>query len=74
MTTKLTPLEQTVMFCIWAGMKHKNIAQTLGCSIAAVTSTTQRIYNKIGASNRVEAVNFAIHRGHIHATYGYWGA
>lgn len=74
MTVSLSPLEEQVMAFLFTGAKHQTIANMTGRSIDSVRWSTKRIYDKLGASNRVGAVTFAIHHGILHGVNGYYGA
>ena len=70
---KLTELEERVLFGLMDGMKYTAMARTWGMNDYMVRRAGVRIYDKLGASNKVEAVQMAIQQGVLHERYGYWG-
>jgi DNA-binding NarL/FixJ family response regulator len=69
----LSEFEARVLFGMLQGRKHTVIAEEFGCTWGMVKSAATRIYDKLGASNKVEAIQMAIARG-VLDSYGYWGA
>jgi DNA-binding NarL/FixJ family response regulator len=60
----LTPREAQVVNLVAEGTANREIAQQLGIKENTVTKALLRIYDKLGVSNRVELVLFALaHRG-----------
>jgi len=59
----LTPNEIAVLQLMMAGYKFSTIATLLGCRHHTVRGRAWRIYNKLGADNRVQAVLFATDLG-----------
>lgn len=61
--TPLTSKELQVLSLLGRGMANREIAGTLVLSVATVKSHLARIYGKLGAANRQEAVGRAIEAG-----------
>lgn len=61
---RLTSRELQVMSLLCAGMKDREIANTLGLSVRTVQNHLSRIYLKVRAQNRTEAISKFI------STYG----
>jgi DNA-binding NarL/FixJ family response regulator len=61
--TSLTAKELQVLSLLGRGMANREIADTLVLSLATVKSHLARIYGKLGAANRQEAVGRAIEAG-----------
>jgi DNA-binding NarL/FixJ family response regulator len=60
----LTPREEEVVNQVAEGMGNRQIAQQLGIKENTVKKSLLRIYDKLGVSNRVELVLYALsHRG-----------
>ena len=63
LATPLTSKELQVLSLLGRGMANREIADTLVLSMATVKSHLARIYGKLGAGNRQEAVGRAIEAG-----------
>lgn len=63
-STALSPLEKKVLKGLFYGHKYVVIAKTLGVSQSAVDSAKRRLYDKLGAFNKVQAFNIATTRGY----------
>jgi DNA-binding NarL/FixJ family response regulator len=63
LATSLTSKELQVLSLLGRGMANREIADTLVVSLATVKSHLARIYGKLGAGNRQEAVGRAIEAG-----------
>jgi DNA-binding NarL/FixJ family response regulator len=63
LATPLTSKELQVLSLLGRGMANREIADTLVLSLATVKSHLARIYGKLGAANRQEAVGRAIEAG-----------
>lgn len=60
----LTPREDQVVYLVAEGIGNREIAQQLGIKENTVKKSLLRIYDKLGVSNRVELVLYALtHRG-----------
>ena len=60
----LTPREEQVVNLVAEGIGNREIAQQLGIRENTVKKSLLRIYDKLGVSNRVELVLYALtHRG-----------
>lgn len=59
----LTARELSILSALAEGWENKRIANTLGISSETVKSHLARIFEKIGARNRTEAINIALRRG-----------
>ena len=59
----LTEREQEVLTLLAEGMTNKDIAQTLFLSVRTIEAHLRNIYGKLGASNRTEAVLWAVQHG-----------
>jgi DNA-binding CsgD family transcriptional regulator len=57
----LTPREVEIIRCVVAGCTNRAIAKRIGISENTVKSHLTNIFNKSGASNRVELALFAAH-------------
>lgn len=51
---QLTPREKTVLNLIWAGLRDKQIAENLGLSPHTIRMYVKHLFDKTGASNKVE--------------------
>ena len=61
---RLTPREEQVVSLVAEGMGNREVAQRLGIKENTVKKALLRIYDKLGVSNRVELVLYALtHRG-----------
>ncbi|MEF3279670.1 MAG: response regulator transcription factor [Elusimicrobiota bacterium] len=61
----LTPTEMKVMSLLGKGKSNKEIAVELKCSVKTVKNHLNSIFNKLGVTNRTEAVVKAIEKGLI---------
>jgi DNA-binding CsgD family transcriptional regulator len=60
----LTPREEQVVGLVAEGIGNREVAQQLGIKENTVKKSLLRIYDKLGVSNRVELVLYALtHRG-----------
>jgi len=59
----LTARELSILSALAQGWENKRIANTLGISAETVKSHVARIFEKIGARNRTEAIHIALRRG-----------
>lgn len=59
----LTSREQQVVALVADGLSNRNIASELGLSEHTVKKYLFRIFDKLGISNRVELVLYAVHHG-----------
>lgn len=67
-TNRSSPLsqrEQDVLGAISRGLTREEIAYEQYVSVNTVKSTIRNIYNKLGASNKAEAVSIAIAKGYM---------
>ena len=71
---KLTEPEERVLFTLLQGRKNRAIAQETGLSVESVKHYLMNVYDKLGASNRIEAIHMALAQGVFNQMYGYWGA
>ncbi|WP_203291398.1 helix-turn-helix transcriptional regulator [Maricaulis parjimensis] len=55
----ITPRELTVLEALVSGGSNKTIAESLGVSANTVKTHTARLYNKLGVSGRIEAIEQA---------------
>ena len=61
----LTPREEQIVNLVAEGIGNRDIAQQLGIKENTVKKSLLRTYDKLGVSNRVELVLYALtHRGH----------
>jgi len=63
MTTELTKRELTILELCDKGLQFSEIAGIIQCKPSSVKSGIREIYNKLGASNRDEAVAISHVRG-----------
>lgn len=63
----MTRRELDVLNQVAGGLSNKQIARRLGISEKTVRNHLSRAFNKLGATNRTEAVLFAIRRGQVTA-------
>ena len=61
----LSPRETEVLFTVGEGYNNREIGEKLGISENSVKMHLKRIFFKLGATDRTEAVNLAIKRGFI---------
>jgi DNA-binding NarL/FixJ family response regulator len=59
----LSNREVTVLRLLGEGYRHKEIARELGISIRTVNNHVAGIYNKLGISDRAQAIVYAIKKG-----------
>jgi DNA-binding CsgD family transcriptional regulator len=57
----LTPREKQVIVFVVAGYTKKDIAQKLGVSTQTIKHHVANIFDKLGVSNRLELLLFALH-------------
>jgi len=57
----LTPREKQVIAFVFAGYTKKDIAEKLGVSTQTIKHDVANIFDKLGVSNRMELVLFALH-------------
>lgn len=58
----LTPREKTIISCLTQGWRNRDIAQHLTISEQTVKNHLRSIYDKVGVSDRLELVLYAIHQ------------
>ena len=58
----LTPREKLIVSHLMVGCRNREIAQTLSISEQTVKNHLRAIYDKLGVSDRLELVLYAIHR------------
>jgi two-component system nitrate/nitrite response regulator NarL len=58
----LTPREKLVVSYLMAGCRNREVAQTLSISEQTVKNHLRAIYDKLGVSDRLELVLYAIHQ------------
>jgi DNA-binding NarL/FixJ family response regulator len=58
----LTPREKTIISCLTQGWRNRDIAQHLTITEQTVKNHLRSIYDKVGVSDRLELVLYAIHR------------
>lgn len=61
----LSPRESEVLVCVSRGQNNREIGQSLGISENSVKMHLKRIFFKLGASDRTEAVDIAVRRGFL---------
>jgi len=59
----LTSREEQVVALVADGLSNRNVAAELGLSEHTVKKYLFRIFEKLGISNRVELVLYAVHHG-----------
>ena len=59
---KLSPREKEVMTLLAKGLKYKEISQTLTVTLGTLKQYIHTIYEKLGASNKTQAINKYFHR------------
>ncbi len=62
----LTPRETEVLRLVARGLANKEIAEQLGTAAGTIKMHVQNILEKLGASDRTQAVTIAIQRGILH--------
>jgi DNA-binding NarL/FixJ family response regulator len=80
----LSKFEEQVLLLRVRGRRGKTIAKLLDCSEDQVKAASRRMYDRLGASTLIEAMQMAIARGllkfedpkveELRYWYGYWGA
>jgi DNA-binding NarL/FixJ family response regulator len=60
---RLTPRENEVLALLAGGRSSSDIAERLGVSVNTVRNHVQRVFTKLGAHSRIEAVAIAVERG-----------
>lgn len=63
MTTQLTKREITILELCHQGLQFKAIAGILKCKESSIRSGIREVYNKLGATNRFEAVEIGHEKG-----------
>ncbi|HXH47908.1 MAG TPA: response regulator transcription factor [Terriglobia bacterium] len=58
----LTPREKTIISCLTQGWRNRDIAEHLRITEQTVKNHLRSIYDKVGVSDRLELVLYAIHR------------
>jgi len=58
----LTPREKTIISCLTQGLRNRDIANHLTITEQTVKNHLRSIYDKIGVSDRLELVLYAIHQ------------
>lgn len=58
----LTPREKTIISCLTQGLRNREIANHLTITEQTVKNHLRSIYDKIGVSDRLELVLYAIHQ------------
>jgi DNA-binding NarL/FixJ family response regulator len=61
----LSPRENEVLVCVSRGQNNREIGASLGISENSVKMHLKRIFFKLGATDRTEAVELAVRRGFI---------
>lgn len=64
--TRLSNREMEVVRCVAMGLRNKEVADKLGVSEATVKNHLTSIYSKLGVSDRLELILYAIHNKVIH--------
>ena len=54
---RLTPREEAVLACLAEGLQYTEVEDRLGLTHAGLKKIAYRIYHRVGASNRTEAIN-----------------
>jgi two-component system, NarL family, response regulator LiaR len=54
---RLTPREKEVLVLLAEGLLYKEIASAMGISVGNLKQKVHRIYKKLDANNRTEALN-----------------
>lgn len=58
----LTPREKTIISCLTQGLRNRDIASHLTITEQTVKNHLRSIYDKVGVSDRLELVLYAIHQ------------
>lgn len=53
----MTPYEIRILLLLKQGLSNKNISNRVGLSVNTVKYHLKNIYKKLGAKNRVDAIN-----------------
>ncbi len=61
--TRLTPREADILHCVESGLSVKQTALRLGIALKTVENLQSRLFRKLGARNRAQAVMLARSRG-----------
>ncbi len=61
----LSPRESEVLLCVSRGQNNRQIGECLGISENSVKMHLKRIFFKLGATDRTEAVDIAVRRGFL---------
>ncbi|MFQ5663950.1 MAG: response regulator [Terriglobia bacterium] len=64
--THLSSREMEVVRCVAMGLRNKEVADRLGVSEATIKNHLTSIYAKLGVSDRLELILYAIHNRVIH--------
>jgi DNA-binding NarL/FixJ family response regulator len=64
-SSPLSPRELAVLTCVSRGMSNPDTAQHLGVAAATVKTHLDRVYAKLGTSDRTATVALAMRRGWI---------
>lgn len=59
--TRLSSREMEVVRCVAMGLRNKEVADKLGVSEATVKNHLTSVYSKLGVSDRLELILYAIH-------------
>jgi DNA-binding CsgD family transcriptional regulator len=62
-TFGLTPRERQITKLVSAGYSNRDLAEVLGISELTAEYHLGNVYDKLGVSNRLELVLFALHKG-----------
>ncbi|MBI4466988.1 MAG: response regulator transcription factor [Acidobacteria bacterium] len=63
---RLSSREMEVVRCVAMGLRNKEVADKLGVSEATVKNHLTSIYSKLGVSDRLELILYAIHNRIVH--------
>jgi DNA-binding NarL/FixJ family response regulator len=64
--SKLSGREMEVVRCVAMGLRNKEVADKLGVTEATVKNHLTSVYAKLGVSDRLELILFAIHNKLVH--------
>jgi len=53
----ITPNENQILLLLKQGLSNKNISNQVGLSVNTIKYHLKKIYKKLGAKNRVDAIN-----------------
>jgi LuxR family maltose regulon positive regulatory protein len=62
---RLTRREHEILVSLFQGFTQEEIAHTSSRSINTIKSIVKRLYTKLGAANRADAIRIAISQGHL---------